>query len=530
MLFFKCLMFCVILISKAWSQVCFCDLTQGDCDVNCCCDPNCSNNIVVFSYCINTNTNTSNLQCAYAVDNFVNGTLVSTVVQQTGLFCLIQDNFPTRNYFVDSACIAINTCTDAPAYTFSDSSATQPTMPEYQTGDPIFVVFSGSSNSGLLTMPSSGVSSVCQNYAPVNFLVSRNDACTRFLSINNMMSACSSFLNFTSYWDGIKIYSFPSNTSSTVNISVSRCVVNGIAENCSASNFVNNSCEFAVTSISYVFDVDSNYNRIVSASVSFVLQNIFARSEFFLTQAFAVSFQVNNQAVVNKAGNPGYIVGKPLLAAVRQTNLENIIQSSVLGLELTLINSLEDGTCESAQLQNRLPLLFGQDITTGCTLPITGTCSELNNQIKKILDGPILDAFNGSSNIFVGTFGNSNISNLIAAIPADWVEVLIDTDNTQSVNEPSGCRNLLLSSKYEILYANGGAISNPQAKIVGVRYSYDISPFFRFTCLNGACNQTVDIFTSVNFIDVSSNPVSIERIRPTIDARLPADFFYPFRN
>lgn len=529
MIYFKCFVFCIILFAKVYSQICVCDLTQNACDVNCCCESDCSeNDREVFSYCININANTSNLQCSYSEISYLNGVAVSNIIEQTGLFCIIQDNFENRNFFTDAACIESNSCTDTAAFTYSDAPTTSTDTSVYQIGNPILVAYTASSSTGLFTLSSSGISSACLDYSPVGFYISKTDACSRSISGNNLLNLCSTFLNYASYFQGFQIYSLPLNSSSTINISVTECVVNGSSGICAESSFLNNVCMSAVTSVSYVLNIDSSYSTILSASVSFVLQDI-GIADSLMTQEFSVSFQINNQSGSDRAGNPGYVVGRPLLTAVRQNNLQEIIQNDILGIELSVINPFGNGTCASSQSSNRIPLVFGENSRTGCTLTITGTCSELASNIREILDGPTFDAFNGSGSVFVGTFGNSNINNLLDVIPADWVPVLVGTYLTPG-DSNSGCSNLALSSKYEILYSNSGSLSNAQAKIVGVRYSYDTSNVFSFTCLNNTCTQTVDIFNSVQFIDISSNPASIERNRPILNARLPADFFYPLFN
>ena len=65
-------------------------------------------------------------------------------------------------------------------------------------------------------------------------------------------------------------------------------------------------------------------------------------------------------------------------------------------------------------------------------------------------------------------------------------------------------------------------------------YSHYFS-IFVFQCTGALCqpgqpalSRTVEIRTSVTFIDVSDPPVGVEGQYPTVPARLPYDFFYPF--
>ena len=140
--------------------------------------------------------------------------------------------------------------------------------------------------------------------------------------------------------------------------------------------------------------------------------------------------------------------------------------------------------------------------------------------------------------IRVAKFGDSEVSK-----PGDWIPIMLSNlppdafkDNFQSeIPIISGqCRNMVLNLHIEIAYAKIGSFSNPQPKIMGVNYKFGTAQDVSYQCIGiGACQnpfkkQRVEIFTSVQFLDVTLPASDYYAEYPVIEARLPHDFFYPF--
>ena len=434
----------------------------------------------------------------------------SFITQQynKGLFCVAIDNFPDKNVYSDSSCPETNNCFDITKSYFSFiNSVTQTTNQAYKSGDPILMKYSGSSLVQLFSIPTSSISMTCQNYYPVKFLESANNECTR--SKKNLASICTTALNYKTYFQNFEILTIPlSATSQTVPITVRNCKVNGLIDTCVDAQFIQNNqtCRYSVKSVSYKFNISTN--GIYSVFALFDLKDVKV-VDFPLLQTFHVAFeQLVLHSSARRQGNPGYFVGTKLRTAVRVEDKTSITNLSE-GFDLSIINPVGGGTCDQAQLIPRRLLLFGQDIITGCTLPVIRNCKEIANRIKVVLDGQSFVRFNGFSTVFVGTYGNSNISNLLNFEPTDWVKVL-KQDYPTPFNYTNGCSNIAMSSRYEILYAKSGALTNLQGKIVGVRYNYKTN-LLKFQCHTLICAQIIKLSTSVSFIDVSPTPVSINK-------------------
>ncbi|KAG2471294.1 TECT1 protein, partial [Polypterus senegalus] len=156
--------------------------------------------------------------------------------------------------------------------------------------------------------------------------------------------------------------------------------------------------------------------------------------------------------------------------------------------QLTVMKSSSVQDC-LALPGERLPVLFGMNMASGCSLRINNisNCSLVSEQIFRVLIGSNVP-------VYVASFGNSQAQNVL-----DWVQ--INTVTTASW------------TKY-------GSLVNPQAQIVSVTRM--------ITTNSTALQGTLQISSTVSFVDVSAAAQPGYKAPPTIDAKLPFDFFFPF--
>ncbi|KAH1180237.1 hypothetical protein KIL84_009073 [Mauremys mutica] len=88
-----------------------------------------------------------------------------------------------------------------------------------------------------------------------------------------------------------------------------------------------------------------------------------------------------------------------------------------------------------------------------------------------------------------------------------------------------GVCQIPVSFEIEVKWSKYGSLVNPQAKIVNVSATV-ITTILAQT--NFGSERTVQIASSVTFIDVSTPAEPGYKAQPTIDAKLPFDFFFPF--
>ena len=138
----------------------------------------------------------------------------------------------------------------------------------------------------------------------------------------------------------------------------------------------------------------------------------------------------------------------------------------------------------------------------------------------------------------MATFGDSEVLK-----PGDWMPIMLsnfppdafklDTESDDSMLS-GGCKNMVLSLHIEIAFAKVGSFANPQSKIMGVNYKFGSAQTIKYQCIGfGACKnpskqQRIEIFSSVQFTDVTLPALDYYAEYPVIEARLPHDFFYPF--
>uniref|UniRef100_A0A3B3YSX0 Uncharacterized protein n=1 Tax=Poecilia mexicana TaxID=48701 RepID=A0A3B3YSX0_9TELE len=214
------------------------------------------------------------------------------------------------------------------------------------------------------------------------------------------------------------------------------------------------------------------------------------------------------EPAVHYSGNPGYVVGMPVMSGDRAT--DGISRSINLRDTLSLLQSTEDQDCLKGPHQ-RSPVLFGQDYMSGCTLSLEDitNCSLVSQSLLNVLRGP-------SPPQYVASFGNTLLENVL-----DWVPIKSNMNPT----EVQSCQ-IPLSLHLEIEWTKYGSLVNPQAQIVSIREMIETNQS-SLALLSGG-SSIVPVRSSVAFIPVSAAAVPGYRAAPSINAKLPFDFFFPF--
>ncbi|KAM9197077.1 tectonic-3 isoform 3-T3 [Dugong dugon] len=197
-----------------------------------------------------------------------------------------------------------------------------------------------------------------------------------------------------------------------------------------------------------------------------------------------------------RSGNPGYIVGKPLLA------LTGDVSHS-----MTLLQSQGDGTCSA----KRHKVQFGVNAISGCKLRLRkADCSYLQQEIYQILHGRPRPEH-------VAIFGNAD-----PAQKGQWTRILSRNCNVLAVNCTSCCL-IPVSLEIQVLWAYIGLQSNPQAHVSGARFLYQCQ-----SVQDSQLRTEVSLTTLVTFVDITQKPEP-PRGQPRMDWKLPFDFFFPFK-
>ncbi|XP_028745238.1 tectonic-3 [Peromyscus leucopus] len=486
--------------------ICVCDLTPGTCDLNCCCDKDCDllHPRTVFSFCLPGSVRSSSWVC---VDNSLifrsNSPFPSRVfTDSSGItqFC-VRVNNSKLNYFQKLQTVNA-TNFEALAAEFGGQSLTsapkaQPPLAFYRAGDPILTYYPRWSVVSLLRQPAAvGAGGFCAESNPAGFLERKSTTCTRFFG--DLASSCTSepALDAATYHN-FRVLKVPRGMTDLQNTQLQVPVT--LTSQTSPPLLAGNTCQNIVSQVIYEIETNGTFG-IQKVSVSFRQTNLTVRPGVSLQQGFLVHFRAFEHGVAAfptpRSGNPGYLIGKPLLALTGD-----------FGHSMTLLQSDGNGLCSG----KRHEIQFGVNTVSGCKLrPTEVNCSHLQRKIYQALHGwPRPE--------HVAIFGNAD-----PAQKGGWTRILSRNCSLSAVNCTSCCF-IPVSLEIQVLWAHIGLQSNPQAHVAGARFLYQ--------CKSVQEHQRgieVSLTTLVNFVDITQKPEP-PRDQPRTDWKLPFDFFYPLK-
>ncbi|KAM9834738.1 tectonic-1 isoform X8 [Syngnathus typhle] len=516
-------------------NVCSCDELEDLCDINCCCDKECSQELALFTGCTMLTLSGNNQFCSHATASYalqytVEGySQLQSFVQQEmyhDSFCIQSHNrlagfhFPAptlplaRNF--DSLFTQFNKFAFSSLENNDMSTNILAELQKfYQYGDAIMSA-KENGKSGFLYLPSSSISVDCVDQSPVAFLVDRQSRCSRRVDLKEDCSSRPSISIDT--YTNINLYAGRNGGATVVPVEMASLVLQSLdgtqneviineEENMQPSLINQKVCINVVLKVAY-FVKYNKAGQIVNTTVHLLLGN-FHITPFSLEQEFSVKFiQEIKNAPFQNSGNPGHIVGLPILSG------QEIAEGMVLNVNpedtLSLLQSSANHDCMNS-VHNRSPVLFGVDSISGCTLRLedVANCSLVSHIILDVLRGQ-------TSRQYVATFGNSELQN-----PLDWVPIKHNYNDRDS----QIC-SIPLSLHLQIEWTKYGFLWNPQTQIVSVEEIIQTNATILASFIRGS--DALSIQSLVSFKEISAAALSGYRATPTINAKLPIDFFFPF--
>nr|XP_006005933.1 PREDICTED: tectonic-3 [Latimeria chalumnae] len=456
--------------------ICTCNLTPGACDIDCCCDSDCNLTApeTVFTSCLPGSKQVPEQVCVADWMVFRSNVPYQTSVVQeerTTLFCVHVTN-PYWNYFVEPRSVGPDNFQTLAAQ-YRVSSFIQPSQGPltfskfYKAGDPVLTYFQETGALGVLGQPTAGVGGACVDTNPSGFLQSGSTSCTRTLS--NVMEKCtnSPALNAATYYKNFTILKNPPGGKKTpVDLQVTYLIIyNG------TSGIQNVSVNFTFINL---------------------LESVRSVKQTFRVNYLSQALEGAASAPKTRSGNPGYIAGAPLLTDVnRQTQ------------PVTILQSMGDGSCSR---QSRTDVLFGHNMAAGCTYRVKA-CQSLQSEVCKMLQGDVHPRT-------LSMFGSADLTQT-----EEWTEIIDPNCPQQEENCMEGC-SVPVSTELQVLWAYVGPLSNPQAQVLGGRYLYHHRKV--------QCPTEIHLTSTVSFIDTTRYPQPPPRGQPSMDSKLPFDFFFPF--
>uniref|UniRef100_A0A9L0JPK9 Tectonic family member 3 n=1 Tax=Equus asinus TaxID=9793 RepID=A0A9L0JPK9_EQUAS len=347
-------------------------------------------------------------------------------------------------------------------------------------------------------MDSNGIRQFCVHVNDC-FLESKSTTCARFFK--NLANSCTldPALNAASYYN-FTVLKVPRGMTDLQNMKFQVPVTLVSQSQPGSPLLAGNTCQNVVSQVIYEIETNGTLG-IQKVSVSFGQTNLTVEPGTSLQQHFIMRFRAFQQSTPAsltrpRSGNPGYIVGKPLLA------LTSDIRHS-----MTLLQSQGDGTCSV----KRHEVQFGVNAISGCKHRLRKMdCSHLQQEIYQTLHGRPRPEL-------VAIFGNAD-----PAQKGEWTRILSRNCSVSALHCTSCCV-IPIALEIQVLWAYIGLQSNPQAHVSGARFLYQ--------CQSIQDSQQVteiSLTTVVTFVDITQKPEP-PRGQPRMYWKLPFDFFLPFK-
>ncbi|XP_048714623.2 tectonic-3 isoform X2 [Caretta caretta] len=514
---------------EACLPTCICNLHSGSCDINCCCDTDCylgcdlGDSRATFSFCLPGSTRIVNQVCVEKSLIFRNNTPYHTeiVTDPSGyesLFC-VQLSDSKLNYFQQPQKVKKS---DFSVYlaqyggpSFIPPSQDQPSSSAfYRAGDPIQTYFAASSVLSTLRQPvGMGANGLCIDGNHAGFLESKSTSCTR--TFTNLSSSCTTdpALDAASYYRDFTILKVPVNMTVVQLMQVRITPVTQPG----APQMDGNTCHNVVSEVIYEIEFNGTHG-IQNVSVQLKVTSVSGNS---LQQRFTLQFWSRTPSyTLPRSGNPGYIIGAPLLS------LNNGARQQV-----TILQSQGDGICSQTL---RYKVQFGMNVRTSCQLRLHTTLrssaiSSLNSfrtlGISQTMEDGNCSYF--QEKLYQALQGVSSPQALAIIGSAEptqrdqWTSLIVRNCSMQAGNCASCCM-VPVSLKIQVLWAEVGLQSNPQSQVLGARYWYQCQS------LKSLSMTMVPLTTVVAFTDMTEWPEP-PRSQPSTYWKLPFDFFFPFK-
>ncbi|XP_029918047.1 tectonic-1 isoform X3 [Myripristis murdjan] len=518
-------------------RLCPCDEQRDLCDVNCCCDRDCGEEVALFTGC-SIHTVSGNKQlCSQDAAHYTLGSTVdglselhSSVQKEinNGIFCIQSHNYveglsfappvlPTDSNFDSLLNQFANFIFGSEKISGKLSSVEHQASSGYQYGD-VMTTAGENGERGMFWLPAPGVTTDCLDLSPAAFLQEQSNSCSRRLVLDQDCGTLLA-LNMITYTN-IRLLASKKKDAAVVAVEVASVIQQSldgtqtevqldVGENLRAVLLNPDLCANVVLEVGFVV----KYNpagEIMNVMASLVLGFVHADT-LPLEQKFHIKYvqqEIAEEVAVHHSGNPGYVVGLPLVSGKRTA--DGIIRSTDPRETLTFLRSAKDQDCLHGPHQ-RSPILFGVDVLSGCTLRLedAANCSLVSQVLLGVLRGQNYPQY-------VANFGSSPPNN-----PMDWVPI----SNNSKLEEAQTC-SIPLSLHLEIEWTKYGSLLNPQAQIVSIKEVLQTNTSDLALLTGGSSLLTVS--SSVTFTPVSAAALPGFRALPTLDAKLPFEFFFPF--
>ncbi|XP_032676748.1 tectonic-1-like isoform X2 [Odontomachus brunneus] len=518
------------------------------CDINCCCDIDCNNfQLSAFSYCQDHHANLYNSQYCYNW-NFIQRNNTSFILEKltNNLFCILYDNLPSA-YNIDNDLVLQNEkdlWEVIQVIKYKWNFKNHKTIPKsnlskrYQHGDILWKL----NNEYIepIELLQSGFNGICSFKKTLKYLENWKSTC-----IQNRLTNANQYLFPIAFNNFTIISSLPLFNETLITGQVCRSNVclpvrtHYCLNSFSACNktkipgfCMNSTCINIVKGLKYIIDHNGSAG-INSIDAYFNMGNV---SHTFY-QYFEVQYRwinTDKTKIFARSGNPGYLIGKPIIVGLSRTNESDEILFNKSDAFLTLPLTGKNGECD------KYIVAFGEDIKLKCSVKFfsknftSTSCSKLQNITMYLLMKDSLLNMSQRYGLYVSKLGNFTSTDLM-----DWLRIMFDripqnVVTARTIGKQITCSGLITSLHLDILYSalpKSKTLMNYKILGIGVTFGEEQDITWSKCTVKDCTNILhVDILSYVNFHDVSKPSKYYFVGGPNLDITLPYDFFYPFLN
>ncbi|KAL1458142.1 hypothetical protein WDU94_008313 [Cyamophila willieti] len=528
-------------ITRVAVQDCPCDIIKNVCDINCCCDNDCSAyDRLVFSHCLPIPSVSSSQYCFSKQLIYVkNSPFYISKDPNNALLCIETENLKSKTNFthlkpIDNIKSFVkvyerrkhnewNKTILRPLNQYSLNHL--PHNKSYKVGQPIWMM--NSTSIEIFELPRQSIlSDECSSSQQIFYLQDVTSECTTHLNPCSSESVLSS----TQYYKNFLLLASTSfeNLTSLYNCTKQSCL------QIEPYSCKDGYCSLMVDDIFPTWDPEGQLCNNVIESLHYIFKH--NGSQGIIKVMLHVNF--NNvtlgqdvrynayEPTFHRSGNPGYRTRAPLISGTRLPfNLSKEDQQSIPPIHystsssnwISMLSFTREGHCDGTHRRN---LLFRINERVKCRLEFDQKkftdCESIQQYVYKLLLGNLqyLD-----SNTYLASNGDPSIYNL-----DDWVPLLWTRIPPHYHRDTLPCGQLITGVNINLLHAYFGEFANPHSKLTGALIeSYQSSQLY---CVDITCH--VDLTWSVNFVHMFNAPFTKFPEPPVYEIKLPSNFFYPF--
>lgn len=382
-----------------------------------------------------------------------------------------------------------------PDNSISLPSTTPVNLTVYQAGTSVFKYLNSTGRAFFYRLPVSLFNDRrCSGSQAITYMNDFTSTCDQIVT----QSRCTVELNPSTYADGLYLITDPKSLAN-VTPSFVQC-----AGTFSLSSWSTPTCSGALQR----FDLNIYYeNPTGITGCNFTVTPAAATADETFIQTFSIRFLKRNTAAstLTRSGNPGYLHR----SLIKTANLVGNTYNPTSGLAVLQIGSA-NGVCSTGSTRY---IRFGENLQSTC----------LYSQCLNVTNFSDFLGLTNVPNLYASIYGNPDV------MSDPWQRPSFCTSTTGSTESATCSKDSIPSPAtsqcftrvdIQIIYANLGSVTNPQAILSSVIYHFQSSP--RTSTTDQIITQTV------SFEEISNPPSTQDDLIPRPNTRLPGDFFYPF--